>query len=79
MDLLLKKLLESSQSGIQFLFAGAASFVQVLAAARTQTLAIFSSQQLGIQIQHEHRPHNIIQIGAVSHEREYPLIFILFA
>ena len=36
------------------------------------------AQQLGIQTQDENRPHNVVQIGAVSLQREYPLVFVLF-
>ena len=78
MDLLLKKLLQSSKSGIELLLAIAGTIVQVLAATAAQTLAVLLAQQLGIQIQDKNRPHNIIQIGAVSLQREYPLIFVLF-
>ena len=78
MDLLLKKLLQSSKSGIELLLAIAGTVVQVLATAVAKTFAVLLAQQLGIQIQDKDCPYNIIQIGAVSLQREYPLIFVLF-
>jgi hypothetical protein len=54
------------------------TFVQVLAASAAKTFAIILAQQLGIQIQHKNRADNVFQIGAVSLQREYPLIFVLF-
>ena len=78
MDLLLKKLLQSSKSGIELLLATAGTVVQVLAATAAETFAVLLAQQLGIQIQDENCPHNVIQIGAVSLQREYPFIFIIF-
>ena len=78
MDLLLKKLLQSSKSGIELLLAIAGPVVQVLATAVAQSIAVLLAQQLGIQIQDENGPYNVIQIGAVSLQREYPLVFVLF-
>jgi hypothetical protein len=78
LDLLLKKLLQSSKSGIELLLATAGTVVQVLATAVAQTTAVLLAQQLGIQIQDKNCPYNIIQIGAVSLQREYPLVFVLF-
>ena len=40
--------------------------VQVFAAALANALAVLPAQQLGIQTQDENRPHNVVQIGAVS-------------
>src|SRR5574344_1187838 len=51
MDLLLKKLLQSSKSGIELLLAIAGTIVEVFAAAVAEPLAIGLAQQLGIQIQ----------------------------
>jgi hypothetical protein len=78
LDLLLKKLLQSSKSGIELLLAIAGTVVEILATAVAQTLAVLLAQQLGIQIQDKNCPHNIIQIGAVSLQREYPFIFVFF-
>jgi len=78
LDLLLKKLLQSSKSGIKLLLAAAGAVVQVFAAALANTFAVLLAQQLGIQTQDENRPHNVVQIGAVSLQREYPLVFVLF-
>jgi hypothetical protein len=78
LDLLLKKLLQSSKSGIELLLATAGTVVQVLATAVAETFAVLLAQQLGIQIQDKDCPYNIIQIGAVSLQREYPLVFVLF-
>jgi len=78
LDLLLKKLLQSSKSGIELLLACTGAVVEISAAAAAETLAVLSAQQLGIQIQDENRPYNIIQIGAVSLQREDPFIFVLF-
>jgi hypothetical protein len=78
LDLLLKKLLQSSKSGIQLLLAAAGAVVQVFAAALANAFAVLLAQQLGIQTQDENRPYNIVQIGAVSLQREYPLVFVLF-
>lgn len=78
MDLLLKKLLQSSKSGIELLLAIAGTLVQVFATAVAKTLAVLLAQQLGIQIQDKNRPYNVIQIGAVSLQREYPLVFVFF-
>ena len=78
MDLLLKKLLQSSKSGIELLLATAGTFVQILATAVAQTCTVLLAQQLGIQIQDKNCPYNIIQIGAVSLQREYPLVFVFF-
>ena len=78
MDLLLKKLLQSSKSGIELLLAITGTVIQVFTAAAAKSFAVLLAQQLGIQIQDKNCPHNIIQIGAVSLQREYPLIFVLF-
>jgi hypothetical protein len=78
LDLLLKKLLQSSKSGIELLLAIAGTVIQVLATAVAKSLAVLLAQQLGIQIQDENCPYNVIQIGAVSLQREYPLVFVLF-
>ena len=72
MVLLLEKLLQSSKTGIELLLATAGSFVQVFAAAAAKAFTIFLAQQLGIQIQHENRADDVLQIGAVSLQREYP-------
>ena len=78
MDLLLKKLLQSSKSGIELLLAIAGTIVKVFTTAVAKTCAVLLAQQLGIQIQDKNCPYNIIQIGAVSLQREYPLIFVFF-
>ena len=46
LDLLLKKLLQSSKSGIELLLAIAGTLVQVLATAVAKTLAVLLAQQL---------------------------------
>jgi len=76
LDLLLKKLLQSSKSGIELLLAIAGTLIQVFAAFRAKTLAVLLAQQLGIQIQDKDCPHNVIQIGTVSLQREYPFVFV---
>jgi hypothetical protein len=78
LDLLLKKLLQSSKSGIELLLAIAGTVVEILTTAVAESLTILLAQQLGIQIQDENCPYNVIQIGAVSLQREYPFVFVLF-
>ena len=78
MILLLEKLLQSSKTGIELLLAIAGTVVQISAAAAAETFAIILAQQLGIQIQNKYGPNDVFQIGAVSLQREYPFIFVLF-
>ena len=78
MILLLEKLLQSSKTGIELLLAIAGTVVQISAATAAETFAIILAQQLGIQIQDKYGPNDVFQIGAVSLQREYPFIFVLF-
>ena len=66
MGLLLEKLLQSSETGIELLLADARLNIQVFAAAAAKTLAIALAQQLGIQVQHKDRANDFFQVGAVS-------------
>ena len=78
MVLLLEKLLQSSETGIDLLLARAVLMVQVFATAAAETFAIGLAQQLGTKVQDEYRPDNVFQICIVAFQRKYPLIFVFF-